>query len=347
MARSLDVVASCDTEPVPLRKLTTTDAFVVTDLADAPAAGVVRRGRKILQSSAKDLARSATYTFAIHGIERGGASAGINAEGDAAGASADAFVAELADDVAGGVLELTAGKGIGAEELAGLAERSPAGALSGSTAAIVRSVMAGLCVGLDTTDLAGVSVAIDGWETGPVPAALVDALVGVGAEISAIGAANGVIAGGSLDLDALRAGTMPDPASLAKPWTLWGAGVDAILTGAKPGGMNHQGAEMVRAKAVVPYAPIPVSTKAYAVLRRAGVVLVPDFASAGGGLVAATLEGDDATVLAEVDRTTVEALAAAAADHPDQDLFMAACIRAEAFLATWQERLPFGRPLAA
>ena len=332
---------------MPLRKLTTTDAFVVTDLADAPAAGVVRRARMILQSSATDLARSATYTFALHGIERGGASAGINAEGDAEGPAAQAFVAELADDVTAGGLELTAGKGIGAAELAGLADASGAHALSGSTEAVVRSVMAGLCAALDTADLGGVTVAIDGWETGPVPVAVVDALVGVGAEISAIGATEGVIAGGSLDLEALRAGTMPDPKSLAKPWTLWGAGVDVILTGAKPGAMNHQGAEMVRAKAVVPYAPIPVSTKAYAVLRRAGVVLVPDFASAGGGLVAATLDGDNAMVLSEVDRMTVEALAAAASDHPDQDLFMAACMRAEAFLATWQDRLPFGRPLAA
>ena len=42
-----------------LTKLSSTDAFVVTDGADpeTPATGVVRTGKKILQSSAQDLAR--------------------------------------------------------------------------------------------------------------------------------------------------------------------------------------------------------------------------------------------------------------------------------------------------
>jgi hypothetical protein len=34
------------------------------------------------------------------------------------------------------------------------------------------------------------------------------------------------------------------------------------------------------------------------------------------------------------------------AGHPDGPL-LASCYRAEAFLATWQTKLPFGRPLAA
>ncbi len=333
---------------MPLRKLTTTEAFVVTDLDGADtSAGIVRRGRKILQSSAKDLARSATYTFAAHGLTIGGASAGINAEGDATGPAAEAFVAELTDDAASGALRLTAGKGLGVSELAGLAEVSPAHGLAGADEAVVRSVMAGLCHALGTEDLAGVSVAVDGWDASPLAATLATALRGVGADLTAVGTAKGVIAGGGLDLDALLSGDRPDPESLAKPWTLWGAGVDALLVGAKPGAMNHQGADMVRARAVVPWSPIPVTTKAYAVLRRADVTLVPDFVSAGGGLLAGSLDGDPDAVLGEVDARSRAALAEATAAFADEDLFMASCKRAEAFLGTWRDQLPFGRPLGA
>jgi hypothetical protein len=48
-----------------LTKLSSTDAFVITDGgSDAPATGVVRTAKKILQSSASDLARSVSYSFA-------------------------------------------------------------------------------------------------------------------------------------------------------------------------------------------------------------------------------------------------------------------------------------------
>ena len=76
-----------------VRKLESVDGFVVVDFADAPATGIVRRARKILQSSATDLARSLTYSFASFGIERSGASAGINATDDGAEDAIGAFVA--------------------------------------------------------------------------------------------------------------------------------------------------------------------------------------------------------------------------------------------------------------
>ena len=64
---------------VGLRKLSSTNAFVVTDLVDVPSFGIVRCAKKILQGGAKDLARSMTYTFASFEMQRGGASGGINA----------------------------------------------------------------------------------------------------------------------------------------------------------------------------------------------------------------------------------------------------------------------------
>ena len=50
---------------VGLRKLSSTNAFVVTDLVDVPSFGIVRCAKKILQGGAKDLARSMTLSL-IH-----------------------------------------------------------------------------------------------------------------------------------------------------------------------------------------------------------------------------------------------------------------------------------------
>jgi glutamate dehydrogenase/leucine dehydrogenase len=79
---------------VRIQKLTSTDAFIAFDLDDAPAVGVTRLARKVLQDGAELLARSTTYAFASFGIEMGGASAGINAEGDGRDAAVAAFVEE-------------------------------------------------------------------------------------------------------------------------------------------------------------------------------------------------------------------------------------------------------------
>ena len=87
------------------------ECFVVTDLVDVPSFGLFVV-QKILQGGAKDLARSMTYTFASFGMQRGGASGGINALPDEKEEAIESFVSELADDVASGILGLDAGKGI-------------------------------------------------------------------------------------------------------------------------------------------------------------------------------------------------------------------------------------------
>ena len=97
---------------VGLRKLSSTNAFVVTDLVDVPSFGIVRCAKKILQGGAKDLARSMTYTFASFEMQRGGASGGINALPDEKEEAIENFVSELADGVEAGSLGLDAGKGI-------------------------------------------------------------------------------------------------------------------------------------------------------------------------------------------------------------------------------------------
>lgn len=302
-----------------LQKLTSTDAFVVVDLPDAPASGVVRRARKILQSSAGDLARSATYTFGAFGIERSGASAGINAEGDAVDAAVEAFTTELSPAVEAGELHLEAGKGVTADQLAPLRESGSTGPLAGSNTLLATSIVAAAAWAVGG-DLGGKTVAIEGHHLAPPE--LIDALVSAGATVAEVWGVED------------------------KPWLVWGAEVDAIVAGSKPGTLTHQGTEFITAKAIVPWGPIPVTTKAFAQLKRGGeVAVIPDFISTAGYLLGGFLDGDEAAVTAQlVDR--VVGVLETASSHPD-GLFLGACQQAETFIEGWQDKKPFGRPLAA
>jgi hypothetical protein len=114
---------------------------------------------------------------------------------------------------------------------------------------------------------------------------------------------------------------------------------DVLLTAGRPGSLDHERAETIRARAVVPLAPVPVTAKAFAVLSRTGTVYVPDFVS----LAAPLLAGFDPDGGDPVPR--VAALASELSAE-GTGMWMAAVVRAEEFLAGWQDGLPFGRPLA-
>ncbi len=302
---------------MPVQTLTSTDAFVVVDIPDVPAAGVVRCARKILTSSATDLARTATYTFATFGHQVSGASAGINAEGDAVEAAKAAFVAELTPAAADGRLLLSAAKGVTDADLAPLvAAATQSKPVISSAAAHAAGVVAATAWALGGLD--GKRVAIEG--AADAPDELAAALTTAGAEVVAIDGVD------------------------KKPWTIWAADVDALLAGSKLGTLTHQGAPMVKAKAVVPWGAIPVTTKAFAMLRRAGVVFVPDFISAAGTLLAGFEEGDDDAVATSIARQVSSVLEGIAGS--DDGVFIAACRQAEANLAEWTDVKLFGRPLA-
>ncbi len=302
-----------------LKKLESTNAFFVTDLAGAPASGVVRVGRKILQSSAGDLARSATYTFGAFGLQRSGASAGINAEGDAVEGAIEAFVAELEPASTSGDLHLEAGKGVDPAKLAGFRDNSPVGSWAGSNNLLAVGVIAATSWALGG-DIAGKTVAIEG--AAQAPSELASALAGAGATV--------------VDVYGVE----------DKPWLVWGADVDVILAGSKPGTLTHQGTDFITAKAIVPWGPIPVTTKAFAQLKNAdAVTVVPDFVSTAGYLVPGFIEGDESEVAATLAGKVIEILSEAATS--DDGVLLGACYLAEAFIASWQSSAPFGRPLAA
>lgn len=301
-----------------VRKLTSTDAFVVVDIPDAPATGVVRSARKILQGGAKDLARSASYSFAAFEMERSGASAGINAEGDAVADAIAAFATELLPDAESGALHLDAAKGVDPSLLAPLAS-----AAAGRNTEVDPNKVTAVGVAAATSwalgGLDGRSVAIEG--AGPVPEAIAAAVTAGGASV--------------VEVDGVK----------EKPWMIWGAEADAVLAGSKAGTLTHQGAPFVKAKAIVPWGPIPVTAKAFAMLTRADVQVLPDFVSAAGGLLAGYADGDiDAVSSSVIERIT--AVLTEGAAHSD-GVLLGCCHKAEAFLTSWTDARLFGRPLAS
>jgi len=127
-----------------------------------------------------------------------------------------------------------------------------------------------------------------------------------------------------------------------------GGVVDAAISAVLIQTVTPQALEIalsVQAEVVVPSGPIPVSAKALAALGRAGVVVLPDFVTTAGHLAAWPLDG--AALPADLPTAAAELVAGAVAgllDHPSGPV-LGACELAEAFLLTWVDELPFGRPI--
>ncbi|HJR24910.1 MAG TPA: hypothetical protein VJ804_05520, partial [Acidimicrobiales bacterium] len=83
----------------------------------------------------------------------------------------------------------------------------------------------------------------------------------------------------------------------------------------------------------------PVTARALAVLGRAGATVLPDFLTTAGPLLAAVDPDGGDPMLRVHDAVAGVAPAGAGA-------WMTAVEKAEAQLGTWQDALPFGRPLA-
>jgi len=336
---------------VQIHKLTTTDAFVVFDLADAPGAGVVRSAPKILVDGATSLARTLTYRFATFERRIGGASAGVNAKPDERPDAVRAFATEALELVSDGRLLVEPGRGVSSDDLAELraADARPDAywdrhdELTALGVAVAAATAAG--------GLEGRTVALEGFDVaGP---ALAAELTGRGAQVVGIGTTDGSV----------RTTVAFDPAVLAEAWAVHGTGcvgnlggdleppaavlgmpTDVLVVGSKPGVVDHEVAAAVGARVVVPSGPVPVTAKALAVLRRAGVTVLPDFVTTAGPLFAGWPTDSGADPATEASDAVAASLGEVLG-HPEGPL-LAACSRAESFLSTWQDDLPFGRPLA-
>ena len=341
-----------------LHKFSGVDAFVALDLDGAEAAsGPVRWARKILQGGAKDLARSQTYTYAALHMRRSGASAGINAEAPQRAEAVAAFVDEAVALVPNATYLPDAAKGVSEDDLAPLREADPRaasrlGAFAAACDGLSSAAAADAAVGLD-----GRTAVIEGFSaTGP---ALAEAVSQRGGRVVGLASAEGSLADESGF----------DPASLAEAWAghgdkalsalagsgdglaapgaLWGLAADVVFAGSRMGVVNHGVAEGLECRALVPCGRLAYTSKALAVCRRRGIAAIPDFVALAGSTIAAWSSPDtgDGEIRAEVTRAVAQLMDEALAS--DDGPLLGACYAAEAFLSTWQDELPFGRPLAS
>lgn len=271
--------------------------------------GITRLARKVLQDGATLLARSTTYSFASFGLQMGGASAGINAEGDEVDPAVASFVDETKELVASGRWATDPGVGLTEADLGELriTDPRPAELWTEDRAVTLTAHGAVAAAGaLLDSGLSGATWAVEG--KGPIVEAAKVAMTSAGA-LAAPGA-------GGADTEC-----------------------DVLFLAGKTGMLDHDGAAAVHAKVVVPLTPVPVTARAHAVLSKAGRIHVPDFLSIAAPLLFAhDADGGD----------PVERVGSAVGDLAGEGtgLWMAAVDKAEAYLSTWQDELPFGRPLA-
>lgn len=346
------------TSAVTVHRLSTTSAFVVVDLDQAPTAdGIVRWARKVLVDSARALARSRTYAWALLEERVSGASAGISAAPDERAAAIAAFVTEVRPRVAAGEWSFDAAKGVAAEDLAALAEvdtraaiRSQGGPTGTLTDGLLGAGIAAACRAA-LGGLEGVTVAVEGaGASGP---ALAEALLSRGARIAAVGTGRGTVSLGSDDdTDEFVAQWVEHGEDLPTargselgPDAVLGTECDVLVCGSKVGLVDHGVAASLPQRLLVPCGPLPVTTRGLAVAARRGARVLPDFLTTSGPLLSFR-PPPDATATSLLGRAeehvggiTTEVLA-----HPEGP-FLGACYRAEAFLGTWLDQLPFGRPL--
>lgn len=336
-----------------------TGAFVVIDLDHCSrSSGKVRRARKILQSSTKDLARSLTYSFAAFEQQVSGASAGVNAEDDEAADAVTSFVTAISPLVESGKFSPDPGKGVTEEQLAPLRSSEQRSQLLFSptdrgvfreqlTAHSVATTLAAALGGLD-----GRTVAIEGFSKSSIP--LVREITALGGKVTAIGTSAGTAASANGFLaDSLPHGFNEFGAGIVAElgvepegaWAIWGSAVDAIVPSTKMGVVSHGVADNIAAPVIVPGTEVPITAKALAHLRRADKAAYPDFVSLAGPVVADAANADSTDAMRSAVTDQISAMVETIKDHEDGPL-LAGCYQAESFLSTWRDELPFGRPLA-
>lgn len=334
------------------RRFTSLDGFLVRDYDDAPSAGMVRLATKVLVDGATWLARSQTYQFASFERCVVGASAAINSTPDARDDAVASFIAEVAEIEP--AVALTAGRGVRPEELSALRSSDPRPAQWWESAATLQA--AGIVAAAETAlgGLDGIRVIIDGVDGAGV--GLLTALAARGARIVGVSIGTGsVLVDAGIDSDALVQAMDGDGDRLAAVATaagvesqaagaLFSTEADLALVGSKVGVVDDGVAGRLTVKAVVPHSPLPVTAKALAVLGRAGVTVLPDFLTTAGHLVAWPVGTGSPSADPDAAARLVSDAIAEVLGH-ERGPVLAACERAEAFLLTWRDELPFGRPI--
>ncbi|MEC8921830.1 MAG: hypothetical protein VX558_04240 [Actinomycetota bacterium] len=341
---------------VEIKQLESTQGFVIYDLPGADAyVGPSRLGAKLVPGNAETLVRHQTYMFALTGQRKSGATIGLKVDPKEVEAAVASLASELAEEFVSQRLLTSPGLRLDRTSLEPVLRhdnRNPVTREDRDGVTFDRELVAvgaTTCASYFAKPSNGWRVAIEGFdETGLAIAREVEAS---GGEVVKVSTAKGCVAG-DFDSSTLAdawmdagPGCVENLGPAGKPWEIWKADVDAIFVGSKPGAMSGEGAATAGSTPIIATSAAAISSKALAMLRRNSAPVGADFLSAVGPSLAwwapqNTSLGDLRSSTAD----TVLALLEETANHED-GAFMAACYKAEAFLASWQEERPFGRPL--
>ncbi|CAN5610683.1 hypothetical protein BH10ACT3_BH10ACT3_15270 [soil metagenome] len=119
-----------------------------------------------------------------------------------------------------------------------------------------------------------------------------------------------------------------------------------LLCGSKLGIITHEVSELLAQRLVVPIAAAPVTAKGLAVASKRQITVLADFVTTSGPLfLDHPPEGTTAEAATKLALESITSTTEALSEHAEGP-YLGACYQAEDFLRTWQEKLPFGRPLA-
>lgn len=337
------------------RQLEATTGFVIYDLPDAEAyVGPARLGAKLAPGNATNLVRHQTYVFAILEQRKSGATVGFKVDPEAGDEAIEAAAGELASELESQKLLTSPGlrldrdklepflrhdqrNGVVNDDRDGISFDDELRGLGAATAAA--AAMGGLDgkrVSIEGFDSSGLGLAREVAAQGGTVARVATTKGCVSGEFDAATLADAWMAAGPACVEQLG--------DVGKPWEIWKGDVDALFVGSKPGAMSGEGAAGMGDTPVIATSAAAISSKALAILRQNGTPAVADFVTCVGPAIAWWSEGSDHDALRATTAETVQSLMNATADHAD-GAFMAACYKAEEFLRTWQDELPFGRPL--
>jgi glutamate dehydrogenase/leucine dehydrogenase len=347
-------------------ELGTVPGFVVFDLPGVPlSAGGTRLAPDVSVTEVAVLARSMTYKFAALGQRIGGAKAGLR--GDPADQASRAalmarFCAEVRPLTDAGHFLTGPDMGTAEEDFAPLRERRAA-------PAAIRAVVAGvpfedLLTGYGVAVAAetalggawrGHSVAIEGF--GKVGGGVAREVSRRGGRVVAVSTVAGSVADPSgLDVDQLLelrrahgdACVLRYGRPVLPPQRLFTeVNADVLVPGTRPGTISGQTASSLPpgVRVVAPAANAPYTLAGAEVLRRRGIVALPDFVCNAGAVIGYRSAADAAPdqVLAAVE-ARIAGLIGEALGHPGGPL-AGACEQAGGFLRSWWGEPP-GPPFA-
>jgi glutamate dehydrogenase (NAD(P)+) len=353
-------VTAADRGVPEIVELASVPGFVVFDLPGVPlSAGGTRLAPDVSVAEVALLARAMTYKFAVLGERVGGAKAGVRGDpADRAGKAAlmARFCAEVGPLADGGRFLTGPDMGTAEEDFAPLRERRPAptairAAVGGvsfedvltgyGVAVAAEAALRALCGG----GWEGRSVAIEGF--GKVGGGVAREVTRRGGRAVAVSTVAGCIADPSgLDIERLLllrrvhgdACVVRYGRPVGPPHQLLAAArADVVVPGTRPGTIDGRAAGSLPegVRVVAPAANAPYTAQGAEVLRRRGILALPDFVCNAGAVIGYR-SARDATpdeVLAAVEATITE-LIVEALGH-DGGPLAGACERAGRFLRGW------------